>query len=338
MKKVYHFWISLTAVLAIGIMASCEGPAGPAGPAGEDGVDGNITCMECHATEVIDTKEAEFALSAHSSGAIAVDYAGGRASCAKCHSHEGFVQYANTGSVLGDITNPSAWECKTCHGLHETFETDDYALRLAEPIVPLFDETLTMDLNGNSNLCANCHQTRRAEPNVTNPGEAEFRITSTHYGPHHGPQANVLYGAGFAEISGNVAYPDAGSGNHLSQASCTGCHMGEESDATGGHSFWPNKDACNSCHTGSDLTDNFDYGGVQTEVQQKLDQLRDKLIELGVVEGDEVEGYHPVVGTYPMIQAQAFFNWIGLVEDRSLGAHNPKYVKALLQNTLAALD
>lgn len=335
MRKVYQFWIGSTLVLALATLVSCEGPAGPAGPAGQDG---NVTCLECHATDVIETKEAEFTLSAHSSGAIAVDYAGGRASCARCHSHEGFVQYANTGSVLGDITNPSAWECKTCHGLHKTFETDDFALRLADPVVANFDETVTMDLNGNSNLCANCHQSRTAEPNVASPG-TEFRISSTHYGPHHGPQANVLYGAGFAEIPGSIAYPEAGSGNHLSQASCVGCHMYDQTDATGGHSFWPNKAACNSCHNGTELTDDFNYGGVQTEVQEKLDQLRDKLIELGVVEFVEADGaYEPVVGTYPMVQAQAYFNWIGLVEDRSLGAHNPKYVRALLTNTLAALN
>jgi hypothetical protein len=69
-----------------------------------------------------------------------------------------------------------------------------------------------------------------------------------------------------------------------------------------------------------------------------LVQLRDKLIELGVVAGDDVDGYHPVVGTYPMIQAQAYFNWVGIEEDRSLGAHNPKYIKALLLNTIAALE
>ena len=44
------------------------------------------------------------------------------------------------------------------------------------------------------------------------------------------------------------------------------------------------------------------------------------------------------VGTFPMVQAQAYFNWIGLTEDRSEGVHNPKYVKALLANTLEALN
>jgi len=70
----------------------------------------------------------------------------------------------------------------------------------------------------------------------------------------------------------------------------------------------------------------------------KLEELRDQLITLGVVGGNEDDGYHPNVGTYPMKQAQAFFNWVGLEEDRSFGAHNPKYVKALLQNTIEAME
>jgi hypothetical protein len=39
-----------------------------------------------------------------------------------------------------------------------------------------------------------------------------------------------------------------------------------------------------------------------------------------------------------MVLARAYYNWIGLVEDRSLGVHNPKYISALLINTLEALN
>ena len=249
------------------LASSCvkEGPMGPAGANGTDGadgsnglngVDGNVSCLVCHSTTNLESKRAEFAMSGHSAGAGAVAYAGGRQSCAKCHGHEGFVQYAEFGEVLGNITSPSAWECSTCHGLHQTFESVDYALRLSDPVVPIFDSETTIDLGGNSNLCANCHQSRRAEPNVTNPGEETFRITSTHYGPHHGAQANVLAGVGFAEIPGSVAYPLPGSAIHLTQASCTGCHMAEFSNGEGGHSFKPNLDACNICH-GTEIEDLF---------------------------------------------------------------------------------
>lgn len=338
----------------------CEGPEGPAGTDGTDGVDGNITCLACHSEDNLNMKRTEFAMSQHSLGDIAVAYAGGRGSCGPCHSHEQFVQYAE-GFEAQDVTNPSPWKCSTCHGIHQTFEEPDYALRLTDPVVAVFDENVTfllkgnntMDLVGGSNICANCHQSRRGEPNLTNPGETTFTITNTHYGPHHGPQANTVYGAGFAEIAGSVAYPAAGSSFHLA-ASCTGCHMAEfdEDLGEGGHSWIPSLVACNNCHTTAD----FNYGGVQAEIDAKLIELRDKLIALGVVEQGhedvyeinqetgEIElvstagDYHPVVGTFPMLHVRAFFNWIGLAEDRSLGVHNPRYILALLTNTLEALN
>ncbi len=326
------------------VAASCvkEGPMGPSGADGKDGsdgsdgADGNVTCLTCHSGQSMDAIQAQFSMSVHRSGINAVDYAGARAACAECHSHEGFVQYAVFGKVLGDITNPTAWQCGTCHGIHKTFEGKDYALRLSEPIHPVYAPSTTMDLKGNSNLCANCHQSRGAEPNIAKPGET-FKITA-YFGPHHGPQANVVAGAGFAEIPGPVAYPVAGTSKHLNLASCTGCHMGSYSAATksGGHTWKPSLEACNSCHKATD--ENFNYGGVQTDIHDKLVALRDRLIELGLVVGNEVEGFVPNAGDYPMVQARAYFNWIGLKEDRSLGVHNPKYVNALLTNSIAALE
>ncbi len=343
MKYNSTFRLILFGFICAFMAASCtkEGPMGPAGKDGEDGVDGTdgqdavVSCLVCHQGTNMEEKQAQFAMSEHSAGAIAVDYAGGRASCARCHSHEGFVQYAVFGEVLGDITDPSAWKCSTCHTLHETFD-EGFALRMNDPVEANFDPSVTMDLIGNSNLCAVCHQSRTAEPNMAAPADS-FRISSAHYGPHHGPQANTVMGEGFAEIPGSVAYEEVGSSYHHQEgASCVGCHMGEYG-AGGGHSFIPNLDACIECHGKS--MENFNYGGVQTDVANKLEELRDKLVELGVVEYIEADkAYEPVVGKYPMIQAQAFFNWIGLEEDRSLGVHNPKYVNALLTNTLEALE
>ena len=265
------------ALLIAGAMflSSCEGPAGPAGTDGTNGVDGNVTCLVCHSDDNMTAVQQQFAGSQHSSGAIAV------------------------GLADQDIANPSPWECGTCHGLHTTFEEEDYALRMSGEISFIFDETVTADF-GNGNLCVNCHQSRRAEPNVTDPGET-FNITSTHYGPHHGPQGNVLNGVGFAEIAGDITYPAQGSSPHMG-LSCTGCHMG-------------------------------DY-----DVEELLVELRDILVANGVLEWvEEDEAYEPVVGEHSMVNAQSFFNWIGLEEDRSLGVHNPKYVVALLKNSIKAL-
>ncbi len=333
------------------IATSCvkEGPMGPAGADGTDGtngtdgrpgVDGKVTCLVCHSGTNMEAKQAEFAMSIHSSGAIAVDYAGGRASCARCHSHEGFTQFSVFNSVLGDITNPSAWECNTCHGLHKSFEGDDYALRMIDPVVPVAAANGVMDLKGNSNLCATCHQSRSAEPGTDKPGET-FALGVRTY-PHYSAQSNILFGNGLAEIPGAVDYPDKGTSKHLTMdgGSCVGCHMGTFSAKQGGHSFIPSLKACNDCHGGTPII-NYNYGGVQTATQENLDKLRDKLLALGViVETIEEDGIHysPVPGTVPMVQAQAVFNYLGVKYDRSLGVHNPKYVNAILQNTIAALE
>ncbi len=364
-NKLFQFLTLLMCAVTFAFVTGCEGPAGPMGPAGADGADGadgangadgadgNVTCLECHSTEMPQIILEQFNQSVHVAGQIAVDYAGGRASCARCHSSEGFIEYARTGTVAENISSPSAWECKTCHSIHTTFESEDFALRLADPVILLIDNATEIDL-GNSNLCANCHQSRTAEPNTASPGET-FKITSTHYGPHHGPQANVLAGIGFAEIPGSFNYPTAGSSPHMDENGlCVGCHMYDYSDGEGGHTWNPALDACNTCHNASD--ESFDHNNVQTEIGVLLEELRDLLVAQGVVvyeSGDYYElnpetgaielvtaagGYHPVVGTYPMIQAQAYYNWIGLEEDRSLGVHNPSYVKALLENTIEALQ
>jgi len=338
--------LALLASVIMFTAPSCvkEGPMGPAGADGTNGTngtngeDGSVTCLACHSGNNMAQKSAEFAMSVHSSGAIAVDYAGGRAGCARCHSHEGFVQFTTLGINDLPVANPSAWKCSTCHGIHKTFEGKDYALRITAPVVPVVAANGAMDLKGSNNLCGTCHQARSAEPNKDKPG-ATYTMTVRTY-PHYSAQSNMLLGNGFAEIPGSVAYPTKGTSKHLTDASCVGCHMSSFTAKQGGHSYIPSLKACNDCHGGTPST-NYNYGGIQTDTQAKLDQLREKLLALGVITKTTVDGvdsYSPKAGTVPMVQAQAVFNYFGIKYDRSLGVHNPKYVKALLTNTLEALN
>jgi len=337
----------LFAFVIMCIAPSCvkEGPQGLAGTNGtngtngQDGAAGTVTCLACHAGTTMDQKKAEFAMSEHAIGAVALADAGGNASCARCHSSQGFIEYATLGAVAGTITNPSPWECATCHGLHKTFEVGDYALRFnAAPVVSNQDATLSFDFKNNSNLCVNCHQARTAEPNKAKPG-ATFAVTAR-IGPHHGPQANIVTGVGFAEIAGTVAYPKPGSSTHFVGA-CTGCHMSTFTAGQGGHSLIPSLAACNTCHNATEK--NFDHNGVQTEIAADLVILRDLLVAKGILSATPsttvpiVITYAPVVGTFPMVQAQAAFNYFGLMDDKSIGVHNPPYVRALLQNSIAAV-
>ena len=347
MKSSRLLWVlMLVALVAVMGCEGEQGPAGPAGPAGpggadgEDGLDGTVACLDCHNTEAQNAIEFQYQRSQHALGDY-VDYAGGRSSCARCHSGEGFKEFAETGDVDGNINVPVPIGCTHCHSVHTTFEVTDLALRTSDPVAFLGDAgygDYVVDFGTNANLCANCHQSRRGEPNVTNPGEATFTITSTHYGPHHGAQANVLEGQGFAEIAGSTSYP-SNSLHLVMGADCITCHMGEYADGTGGHTWEPSLLSCQNavCH-GASATD-FNVGGVQEDVQAQLDTLRDLLLGEGAIEWVvEDEAYEPVVGPYDMVVARAFFNWVGLSEDRSLGVHNPRYVDALLSNSIEALE
>jgi hypothetical protein len=97
----------------------------------------------------------------------------------------------------------------------------------------------------------------------------------------------------------------------------------------------------------------FDINGLQTEVEALIEQLRDLLLakgslaaeteyeigDDGVIIEEVVVGYHPVVGNYPAAEASALWNYILIeIEDGSLGVHNPRYTKDLLEASIAALQ
>jgi hypothetical protein len=339
-KKLTMYFV-LVAMSLLLMQCVKEGPMGPAGPAGADGtdgtdgVDGNVTCLECHSTAVKDAIGYQYAQSGHAIGEVTMAEGEWSASCSKCHTQEGFINYA-AGETAVAIGAPVRFSCVMCHNIHQTFTATDYAFRLADPVAFICDASgATIFDGGNSNVCANCHQSRRAEPNIEIPGST-YNITSTHYGPHHGAQSNVLYGYGFAELAGDATYPTPGAAGHFSaDVRCTGCHMAEYAEGEGGHTFNPSIGACTTCHAGAE---SFDINGFQTDTQAKLDQLRDLLVAGGVLEYVAADdAYEPVVGTHDMILVQGFFNWVGLSEDRSLGVHNPDYVTALLDNSIQAL-
>ncbi|HKJ41734.1 MAG TPA: hypothetical protein VKA27_06535, partial [Sunxiuqinia sp.] len=284
----------------------------------------------------------EYAVSVHGTSAVQHDgsftyqYAGAGASrreCAVCHTKEGFIEKATYGVMEVQDTNgvavPHHIDCDACHsGLHVSFDVEndgeDFALRTTSPVNVIIDEGNTIDLGGPSNLCVNCHQARTAYPDPD--GDGNFNISSTHWGPHHGPQGNLIVGMIGYKFAGSVNYPETGNtATPHAKAGCTTCHMNDAD-----HTFEPSLDACAQCH--GDVTD-FDINGVQTTVVDLLAQLESKLEEKGVMADGSV-----VPGTYTVDLARAYYNYILIEEDRSEGAHNPDYIKALLQNTIEAIQ
>jgi len=339
--------MNLFAILVLSVMVmftiSCEGPAGADGADGMDGADGapgadgvdaNAFCVSCHSEANWDAIEGMFALSGHFAGDY-VGYAGGRGSCARCHSSEGFADYL-AGYEGEDIPYPSAWNCETCHGNHTTLEEGLSApLQTSAAVTIIEDGTTVIDFAGPSNLCANCHQSRRGADyymaidslNGEAVGAGNVAINSSHAGPHHGPQSNTLKGLG--------GFGTSSTGAHLN-VGCVGCHMGDASATAGGHSFIPNLANCTeSCHsTVTDITAFLDEK--QAAVDARMDAIAAALVTAGALAEEDGE-FHPHVGIVTEAQFKAFWNWMYVYEDHSHGVHNPGYFNTLLTQAEALL-
>jgi hypothetical protein len=282
----------------------------------------DLSCAGCHNdSTVITGKAAAWEESMHGSGEAYVR--GSSASCAGCHSGGGFSARVAAGVHPDEVEegdpNPTRQDCRACHEIHTTYTDADWALETTDPVEFYAFEGVTYD-GGQGNLCASCHQPRRG---IADAVDGMIEVTSTHWGPHHGGQGSMLLGvAGAGDVAGSPA-----SHYNLVEDTCVSCHMGEADN----HSWEPDVAACQSCH--ADIED-FDFSGLQTEVQEGLDQLEKALIAKGWLD----EEGHPIVTQVPEAEAAALWNWIYIAhEDGSLGVHNPAYTRALIQASLEAL-
>ncbi|MCK4750608.1 MAG: hypothetical protein KAT15_26300, partial [Bacteroidales bacterium] len=157
-------------------------------------------------------------------------------------------------------------------------------------------------------------------------GSAVVAVTS-HYGPHHGPQANFINGFGGYEFGAVLST----SGPHESMASCVYCHM-TEGNETGGHTWVPGIEGCTACH--ADATD-FDINGAVTEIEGLIADLEAALKTAGML--DE-EGHAIEDTSYQADSVGALWNLLLLEEDKSHGIHNPDYAIALLENAISAME
>jgi hypothetical protein len=168
----------------------------------------------------------------------------------------------------------------------------------------------------------------------------DVTINSPYYGYHHGPQGNILAGTGLFDFTGEISGGFNAHGNpEVNARSCATCHMGEAyGEQAGGHTFAmsyfyhggdvANVAGCIDCHS---TIEDFDYRGLQTEVEDLLDEVAVELRRIGIIQAD---GYRFVPGTYPANVVAGAVNWQTILEDRSLGIHNPDYVVAVLEATL----
>ncbi|MDV2990325.1 MAG: hypothetical protein P3T54_09315 [Dehalogenimonas sp.] len=314
-------------------LAGPAGPAGPQGPPGEPGEDPTVACIDCHnETGLITSKRLQYSYSVHGTSApesdtqTVYDYAGARDNCTACHSGTGFITWQEQGgstSAVKAAVNNTRIDCRACHEIHTTYSEDDFKLRTIDAVPMLIDSTKIYDA-GSSNLCANCHQSRTPAPV---PGGGVVAIPNTHYGPHHGPQATMLL-----SIGGYGLVDDPNPHATQVEGGCVTCHMADDkATQAGGHTFNASLAGCQSCHEGLNT---FDRHGVQTETKALLNQLESLLTQQGVMHDGE-----PVAGkTFTEDQVGAYFNWLYITEDGSLGVHNSYYVQELLKKSISDIS
>ena len=370
--------LAITLACAVGLVA-CEGPQGPEGPAGATGpagptgptgptgpagADANANCTQanCHVGNVtLFAKQVQYEQSTHRQGG---NFERSTKDCAICHTHQGFIERitSNAYATAADVLDPAPINCRTCHKIHSTYTNADYALTRTAT-VPLFNLNY---VTGNpdtvnygaaaGNMCASCHQARKLSP-VPVLGGADVTITSSRYGVHHGPQAQVVAGKGAFAFTGTQTIPTGPNthGNATANTKlCATCHMGQAfGEQAGGHTWKMSYDyhgsevdnvaGCNTTGCHSNFTNFHAFGDTPADVLALLMQLDSILVAKGVKlqvsPGYAIENLnvYAKTGTFSANLAAAFLNWQLFAEDRSLGIHNPPYVKAVLENTIAAI-
>lgn len=335
--------------------ASCEGPEGPAG---EDGMDGNLSCLECHATTKMDAINAEFAAHPHASGSSwargtstscsqchssqgyltyietgkVIAGNGAPLTCETCHSNHASLEddidapVREVGDVASVMFPPATYShgagnlCATCHQAnHKLSEYDEFTA----------DETVEEKFTGDDIALYQAHGAFGPAGTATLVGDTLFVtfdipvathkfISSTHAGPHHGPQANMFA----ADMGTQSGTPWTRTGH----TDCSGCHLNDTTEAGGfGHAFEPDINQCNDCHGTA-----VDIAGIQAGFQARMDAIETALEAAGALHIDDEGELH---GMYASLEADVFnawWNYMCIWEDKSTGIHNRAYTETLL--------
>lgn len=323
---------------------------------------GPQTCGNCHALDAIEQRVA---------GNVAFSGADGPGA-----PENGQLNYlSSTTGKIGESTyaghsSVAAVHCTTCHDSsavndpHVTGETytvgsfplrvpsgpDDQALLEKSSAPGLVDGTPSGKY-GAGNACMWCHKSRKDVTNFISV--ANNTLTSKHWGPHQGPQADIYTGLGGYHYAGKTY------GNSSHQAfenGCINCHMpaNDTNQKVGDHSFAAHIDTCTSsgCHS---TAKSFDVGGGKTAMTAGIQELRVALNLKGWLTRSEAAPYLPLSpdeladkhlqldNTMPGStgltgdQAGAVYNYLLLARGSAGGVHNPLYVRELIFDSVSSI-
>jgi hypothetical protein len=307
-------------------------------------------CGSCHNGPHHPTYE-EWQTSPHNS---VIALPAGRTSCVKCHN--GAYAYAYLDDPAG-FTNPAAVAdtleitCAVCHDPHGggTGNPNPGQLRNASVTDVVLPDGTVVPEAGAGRLCMACHNGRRTQTNISDM----INNGSSHFGPHHSVQGDMLAGTGAYEGLA-PSFPWTSSRHLMVEDGCVHCHThrhGEGTSTFTGHDFRPNLTACQECHGTLNSFDSIlakqDYDGdaaiegVQSEVAGLKEILR--LAVIGATHPDstadrlafETDFVLAVGDTNVSSRAQreAGYNWCFVDFDGSSGVHNTTYAIQLLQQS-----
>lgn len=305
------------------------------------------TCAQCHAEEPYLNIPLQWENSAHSDkNAQAFWYPIGEdhASCVRCHSGEGYIDWASGADELRTGYQPIT--CAVCHTPHDA--TNPNQLRVFDTVT-LPDGTEVSDA-GPAATCMSCHNARRDPTAAVQDAVAGGSFSTPHYSTA-GELMNSVGG-----YTWGLELPTSPHG-HIVEDTCISCHMGPTPgtdedgrplighNEVGGHTFamtapdgTQNVAICQTCHDRAESFDleafrDYDGDGEIETNDAEVEGLRTLLEEAIVAAGVGVLDHHP----YFEMPEGADENVFGAVwnlkftESGGSAVHNLRYTVALLQ-------
>ncbi|MBI2214755.1 MAG: hypothetical protein HYU52_14005 [Acidobacteria bacterium] len=245
-------------------------------------------CGTCHGEPLRHGRFQQWQLSRHGNYETA-RAEGTNASCTKCHSAQGFVQWAGNGfssaaiKVDWTVDEVHPQTCVTCHDPHAIGTTSGGPTTNATVRVsgstPMLDAGFKAENVGTAAICITCHNGRRGLKDDQHP------VTDYSRAPHVGPQGDVVLGY-------NLYFTQVGiRGEHGKIAdSCVTCHMEKTkppaplSNNFGGtnHTFYASREICTTCHS------QINGEAFQEEIEEQLHNLQGQ-IELALTNGMQTQ-------------------------------------------------
>ena len=325
---------------------------------------GPQACGNCHAIDAIEQRVAANVAFAGTTGP------GAR----RKHGQLSYLWPARmqkiTESTYAGHSSVAEVHCTTCHDSSavndphvtgENYQLGSFPLRapsgkndqalLEKSSAPGLSDGTPSGKYGAGNACMWCHKSRKDVTQFITA--ANNSLTSTHWGPHEGPQADIYTGLGGYHYVGKTY----GTSSHQAfENGCINCHMPAiASTKTSAITRSPRiSETCTSagCHA---TAKSFDVGGGKSAMTAGIQELRVALNLKGWLTRSEVAPYVPLSVadladpqlkldlTMPGVtgltgdEAGAVYNYLLLARGSAGGVHNPLYVRELIFDSVSSI-